>query len=381
MNKVLASIALRSYERTPEAPLLRPASFDDLDAMRAVQTAHGLSVKAHPEWLRLWHENPAYKSLTGWPIGWVLETRRGRIVGALENIPSFCFLDGQRYTCAFGRGWAVDASYRSYGLLLQIQQMSQPNVDLIWTNTVNARTHKVLSGLGWREVPAGQWDRSALWITSYAEVLQRYLMARAPFVSSIAGPVLGLGSRLGGLQLRDRRRRLPYEWEWCSNFDTRFDEFWDALQGQRPGLLLSCRSRESLEWHYASAMARGQMLLLTAKRDSRLIAYAVFVRRDIRDFDLKRELLIDLQALRDEPGLVAAMMIEARRRLRLENVQILENLGCWLEATHPRFGGLRIRRRLGHWSYLYYAANKSLAERLPNPDFWYPTQYDADASL
>jgi hypothetical protein len=36
---------------------------------------------------------------------------------------------------------------------------------------------------------------------------------------------------------------------------------------------------------------------------------------------------------------------------------------------------------LGSWSYLYYSKNQELAARLSDPEAWYPTQFDADASL
>jgi hypothetical protein len=59
----------------------------------------------------------------------------------------------------------------------------------------------------------------------------------------------------------------------------------------------------------------------------------------------------------------------------------MENVGCWLEATQPLTNRPRFRRVLGSWSYLYYSKNQELAGRLRDPQSWYPTQFDADASL
>ena len=59
----------------------------------------------------------------------------------------------------------------------------------------------------------------------------------------------------------------------------------------------------------------------------------------------------------------------------------MENVGCWLEATQPLMNPPRFRRVLRSWSYLYYAKNQELATRLRDPASWYPTQFDADASL
>jgi hypothetical protein len=92
-------------------------------------------------------------------------------------------------------------------------------------------------------------------------------------------------------------------------------------------------------------------------------------------------LLVDFQALEADRNLVGAMISIAVERYREERIPIMENVGCWLEATQPLTNRPRFRRVLGNWSYLYYAKNQELALRLRDPRSWYPTQFDADASL
>ena len=330
-------------------PRLRVASFDDYEQIAAVTVANGLSAKSREQWLRLWLGNPAYEQLSHWPIGWVLEDTSGRIVGSLENVPSLYCFEGRTYVAAFGRGWAVDPAFRVCAPRLLLAQMRQANVDMLLTPTASARTTDILAGLGWSRVPSGRWDRSAFWLTA---------LSRWP-----------------------RPSPGRYELQWCSRFAESFDQFSSELEARNPGRLLATRTRQTLQWHFQCALEQGRISILTAALAGRLSAYAVFERRLIRSSGLARLLVIDFQTLSADRDLVTAMFSEALERCRRERVLILENIGCWLEAKQPLVHKPRFRRSLGNWSYLYYAINPELAIRLRNPEAWYPTQYDADASL
>jgi hypothetical protein len=175
---------------TSRRPLLRPASFDDYDQIAAVGVANGLSVKPREQWLHLWQKNPAYQQLPNWPIGWVLEDEDGRIVGSLENVPCLYRFGGRTYVGGFGRAWVVDLRYRPFSLLLMVRQRRQPGVDLRVTTTPSPRASTLLIKQGWSKVPVGEWDRSAFWVTSYAQTLKRFLKAKTPrLVSARRVPV------------------------------------------------------------------------------------------------------------------------------------------------------------------------------------------------
>jgi hypothetical protein len=343
-----AAGVLAAPETRPK-PRLRVASFDDYEQIAVVTIANGLSAKSREQWLRLWLGNPAYEQLPNWPIGWVLEDTSGRIVGSLENVPCLYRLEGRTYVGAFGRGWAVDEPYRVCALRLLSTQMRQPGVDLLLTSTASPRTTALLTRRGWSQVPAGQWDRSAFWLPA---------LSRWP-------------------------RSAPgrYDLHWCSRFDERFDQFSTELEARNPARLLGMRTHEALQWHFQCALEQGRTSILTAAQGGRLIAYAVFERRPIRSWGSARFLVIDFQTLAADRDLVTAMFSAALERCRRERVLILENIGCWLEAKQPIVHKPRFRRSLGNWGYLYYATNPELAIRLHNAESWYPTQYDADASL
>ena len=369
--------------RKVKPPALRPASFDDYDQIAAVEAANGLSIKPRDQWLHMWQRNPAYLELRDWPIGWVLEAQDGRIVGCVENVPCFYRLAGRTCVGAFGRGWAVDPRYRAFSILLMMHQFQQPGVDLRLTTTAGPATLAVLTKQGWSRVPAGEWDRSAFWVTSYAQALPRYLAAKTPrLFSSLAGtllyPPLLLKDLLSG---RERPGQTRCELRWCAGFDERFEEFWAELESRNPHVLLSTRDLRTLDWHFKYAREQNRIWILTACDGPRLVAYAILERRQSQAFDVTRMLLVDFQALAKDRGLASAMVSCILERCRREGIAVLENVGCWLEKKQPLTNGAPYRRDLGNWCYLYHARNRNLSGVLQSAESWDPTQYDADASL
>lgn len=364
-------------------PALRPASFEDYDQIAALEEANGLSSKPREQWLHLWQNNPAYQQLPGWPIGWVLEDENGRIVGSLQNVPCLYRFDGRTYVGGFGRGWAVDVRYRAFSLLLIVRQLQQPNVDVRLTSTASPKTTAVLTKQGWSRVPAGEWDRSALWVASYAQTVRRYLATKTPsIVSGLAGPLLHLPLLVKDIiSARPRRFKINCELEWCTGFDGRFDQFWAELESQNSRVLLATRDRQTLVWHFKYALEQNRIWILTACDGPRLLAYAILERRDAQALDLTRMLLVDFQALASDQDLASAMISCVLDRCRRDGIQVLENIGCWLEKVQPHVRRAPHRRDLGNWSYLYQATNQGLADALKRPESWYPTQYDTDASL
>jgi hypothetical protein len=364
-------------------PLLRVASFDDYDQIAAVQRANALSAKPREQWLHLWQNNPAFRHVPDWPIGWVLEDENRQIVGSLENVPCLYRLGGLTYVGGFGRGWAVDARYRSFSLLLIVRQLQQANVDLRLTTTASPRTSTLLTQQGWSRVPIGHWDRSALWVASYAQTARRYLSVTAPkLVSALARPLVYPPLLLKDVIARSWRRfTTECELGWCTGFDERFDRFWLELETENPGVLLSVRDLRTLQWHFRYALEQSRIWILTACRGARMVAYAILERREVQALGLARMLLVDFQAVASDPDLAAAMIASVLERCRLEDIQVLENVGCWLEEKHALVNRAPHRRDLGNWCYLYQAPNPELASALESAESWYPTQYDADASI
>ena len=144
--------------------------------------------------------------------------------------------------------------------------------------------------------------------------------------------------------------------------------------------MLGMRNAESLRWHFKHALQQSRIWILTISLASRLIGYAILERRNIQTLDLARVLFLDCQTLSKDSELCLAMMQCILARCRRENIQVLENMGCWMEKLQP-IPHPPHSRNLETWCYLYRATNPALSHALGKAQSWYPTQYDGDASL
>ena len=375
------SLALPQVRVKP--PALRRASFDDYDQIANLENAVGLTSRPREQWLHLWRNNPAFQSIPDWPIGWVLEDREGRIVGSIGNIPLQYHLQGRVHLAATFVGWAVDPLYRAFSLLLVAHRHQHQRVELQMVTTAGPMPQAVFTKLGWSRVPVGQWDQAAFWITSYAGAVDGYLKRKLPGVTaSVIRPVLAAPLRvIDSISGRKRHFQTDCELDWRSDLDPSFDNFWTELQANRPSLFLASRARNMMNWHFQHSLEGNDASILTARRDSRLVGYAVLQPRDSPSRGLTRMMLVDFQTLVPEPILSSAMMSAALDRCRREDIHILENLGCWIDKLQPVANRPTNHRSLESWCYLYECTSKELAKSLGTPDSWYPTLYDGDATL
>jgi hypothetical protein len=115
--------------------------------------------------------------------------------------------------------------------------------------------------------------------------------------------------------------------------------------------------------------------VLSATRNRRMLAYAIFYRKDKRDYGLKRVRLVDHQHLEGGEQAFVPMLAQALQRCRRERIHMLEDLGCSIAALEPPH-----RRQLPSWLF-HYKANGEFAEALKNAAVWRPSLYDGDSSL
>lgn len=356
-------------------PVVRPARFEDYEGIAAVQQANGLTPKSREEWEHLWAGNPALHSLADWPIGWVLEDGAAGIVGSIGNLPFLWHLGDKVLVCASGHGWSVRPAYRGYSLLLLRRYLGQPGVDLLITTSPSAAVAALFEKMGWSRVPAGRWDRAALWITGY-RALARELAAAAH----------ARALNRGRTELRFERDAPPpvsaagRDLCWRETFDSSFDAFWTELRARHPRLLWSARNRATLEWHFRFGLAAGRVRILTALKGSRLAAYAIF-RLRLAANGVRVASVADLQMLEPNPALCRALMANAARYCRMQGIALIENAGCCLESEAYLDRSAPYHRSTGTWLYLYKAASASLEADLRDARRWQPTQFDGDAML
>ncbi len=359
---------------------MREARFQDYRAIAALEAAQGLVPKSAEEWRRLWTGNPCYEEIgPRWPIGWVLE-QDDRVVGCLTNIPLRYTLRGRKLTAAAGRGWAVEDHCRGYALQLMNEYFSQDGVDLFLTNTVNGRAAEAFSTFGSLRVPAGNWEVASFAVTEhrgFAESALRIKGVRLPKpLSYPAGALLRLKDRFTARAIPRSDVTISLN----SDFDQRFDTFWEVLCN-RSDALLAERSRDVLKWHFSASMETGGLWVLTAARNGNLDAYAIFQRRDEPQYGLKRMRMVDFQACDWHDQYCAALMRRAFDECRARGIHVLEQVGADVQKTRIFDQCAPYRRSLPSWSFFYQAHDEELADLLSQPDAWDPSSYDADASL
>ena len=288
VEKLNHTAVLTARLRPARAPSVRKAIFEDYPGIAAVQVQNGLSVPSREDWLALWRDNPIYRARGGeWPIGWVLETEDGEIVGTISNLPLAYSFRGRTLVAAAACSWTVDSPYRGHSMLVLNRIVHQKHVDLLVSTTVSSPAERGCRALRWSKVPAGSWDRSAFWITDHRGFARHALLQNAgAFAASLSLPVSVTLLCWEALRPTEPPTscRTP-EISELSTFDSRFDEFWEELKQQNPDVLLAVRSRAALEWHFRRSLKRGRAWVLTATRNSRLVAYAIFDRLDRTAFD------------------------------------------------------------------------------------------------
>ena len=359
---------------------IREATLGDYAQIAALNSRNGLEVKSQQEWEHIWVNNPAYKKVPNWPIGWVAEIN-SQIVGFVGCIPLSFFFKGREIIGDSTHSLCIDPPYRGYLILLAKRYMKHcRGLDYSVDSSANANSYRLLDGLKIPRVPVGDWGNSVFWITDYVGFVGSAL-GRKGLPKLLAYPVAAVLKNRDRLTKPRSRIRQSMEVSHCTEFDERFERFWEELKQANPNRFLSTRSREMLQWHYQYALARGRMWILTVGGPSRITAYALFHRVDSPEINLKRVRLVDFQLLDQNTQVLIPMLAWAVRKCEEEGIHMLEAYGFRPEKQKVIDGLAPYKRQLPAWFYFYKAWNKSLEAELRDPNVWDPSHYDGDASL
>jgi len=379
MKTQLAAACAKSSKAGPS---LREALPEDYEQIASIEARYGLAAKSYEEWCHLHLTNPVrYESDPPAPVGWVIESGDGRIVGSVGNIVLPYELGGRRIRAGTGRALVVEPAYRSLSLLLLDRLMHRPGVELFLTNAITPASAPSFDALGCARVPAGMWDRSVFWITHYRGFMASFLARSHAVAARQLSYPLAAAAFLKERLARRRTHVTDIEVQWCQGFDDRFEDFWEHLRNTKPHVLLADRSRDVLEWHFRHAMRKKQLWIAAAIDGPRIAAYALFDQRDNASFGLKRVRLVDFQSRDTTGGLLLPLLSWAIRKCRDEGIHMLESVGAppgkeeWIAGCAPH------QRKLTAWTYVYQASTPYLAECLRDPSAWDPTLFDASASL
>ena len=366
---------------TSPAPRLRQARFEDYDGILNVGTRNTLKTESFDDWQHIWVHNPLWDRLGRiWPIGWVLESPEGEVVGSFMNVPSLYRFQGEKLICASSRAWAVLAQYRGYGLLLIDEYYGQTGADLCVSTSTGPNSLPVVERLATR-IPLGDWETTSFWLVGHVGLARRKLRRlRIPFWPALAYPLgLCLSAKDSGYW-----RRLPQPLRYISvedtqYFDDRFNTFWNELQRQNPNTLLAERSSEALSWHFGISLRHERLWILTASSNGQMRAYCVFAIRGRRDS--RSVTLVDYQSLESDVDLLPSLLWTALRRCAKEEIHVLENLGRGIPKMRAIDVSAPYHKKLPSWRFFYRAADAELDVRLRSPQCWDPSVYDGDASI
>lgn len=376
----VGTIGSTSGAARAKAPRMRPACFEDYVGISSLESQYRLRSKSSEDWEHLWLGNPLWRTLSEWPIGWVLQDQSEQIVGHIGNVPLAYEFDGRPLIAATSRSFVVDARFRSYSFSLLRAFFGQPGVDLFLNTSVNEKAARLQTSFGAVRVPSGQWDRAVFWITGYQGFAASVLARRGggqSFGSPLAGAALFLQDKWSNLHPRQGDERV----EICRSFDERFEHFWEVFRSSSSGQLQAVRSAQYLQWHFGPSLRRGETSILTHQDSTGLTAYAVLSRDDNEEFGLHRLRLVDLQFLPGRESSIEALVAAALALCQREGIHMLEAVG-FSAAVGERLSQLsRHSRKLSSWRYFYKADNDALATALTDARVWNPTCYDGDSSL
>jgi hypothetical protein len=345
-------------------PRLRVTRLDDYEKIRQLALAHSLDFPSAYDWRSLWLENPlVQRTEKDWPIGWVLETTSGEIVGNFGIVPSVYTFRGRNLVSTAGRFWFATSAYRGFALQLMDEYLNQTGVDLFINNAVSTPAFETFSRL-LKPIPLGEWESM-----SYFEI----------------------GSRDMPLKIPVPHVCVSFTVEAIDKFDSRFDVFWDELRRQNSEKLLAERSSQALSWHFAIPIRKGRLWIFAASRNGQLRAFCTLTKQD-RPFSLpplpygdahgpKVMRLVDYQSINTDADLLPLLLAAALDRCAKESIDILENFGRgvpkmrFLDESAPR------RKELSNWKFFFTAADSRLLEELREPLFWDPSAFDGEASF
>lgn len=362
---------------------LREATPADYHQIQALDTRYHLGTLTEIEWQHLYQGSPfAARCGFDWPLGWVLETPEDIIVGHIGNVLVEYSLNGQTLVGASANRWVVDVDFRKHSTELAKSFFTQPKVDLFLNTTATWPSGRAFGRLGALKPPVEAYDRATFWILDHQAFVSSLLSKKnVPLAQALgypAGALLSLASLIRSLgRCKPIRSELVRE---LRAFDEQFDNFWRTLSAQ-PNRLLCVRDRAALAWRFDKPLRDGNAWVLAGNDDSgSLASYAVFLRQDSSDINLRRMRLVDFQSAGDGATFLRSAIEYSLARCQDDRVHVLEVIGFGTPRKQQIEKLAPYQRQLPSWMFWYKAADRlpELARTLENSELWDPCTYDGD---
>ena len=290
---------VRAPAAAAAAALCRPATLDDIPAILPVcARVFPAYAKATPDEFRelcehRWLNNPSRTAQD--PLGWVLETADGRIVGFHGLVPQTVWVGGGNHSAISPTTWAVDPGFGKGGLTLLATYLDWAKDRFLLNTTANAITSAMhaSSNFGMQKIPIDDFDQRLLWLLDVPALVRWKLeqseapgrlhrLAKLPPVRAAGAMVapFALGMAVGiravlaaGLgRSRIRFNCSPLDIERITHFGPEFDFLWDRLKHAHQVTVV--RSSAMLNWrHIHSPRLLGPSYVLACRKDGELQGY------------------------------------------------------------------------------------------------------------
>ncbi len=360
---------------SPTAPVrVRIASFADIPAIREVQKRNSIGDLDPEAWRSRWEAYPFEDEFRGIPIGWVLETDQGSVVGVLENVHIAYELGGKRLKGVVASAWAVDPEYRSKSLQLMTTFLRQPGVDLALNLSASATTSRVLSSMKVARIPIPDYATPCFWAVRHRAFARASLKRKSvPGADLLAWPA-GVALRVRDLYCRGPMH-LPLGVRRVQEFDTRIDGLCQRIRADQTRLR-AVRNKAVLEWRFRTELRRGSAAVVIAEEGPTLRGYAVMVRREGPDLGMALFDVADLQAAEDDPATIRNLLLGCIYAGREEGADAIKFVTGTPAKRAPAVALQPYTYQMSLWQLYYKTSVPQLSAELSTADNWDISLFD-----
>jgi hypothetical protein len=364
---------------------LREATFSDFQSVHDLKRRWGLIPDSFENWQRLWRDNPALKHFKhSLPIGWVLEAD-DRVVGFLGNVASIYRFGDRTLTAVTGHALVVEPDHRTLSFTLNGAFYRQKTVDLHLSTTSIEVVGKIARIFKSDPLPQPDYD-ILFWVLQaqpFAKGVMEKLQLRpalSTFVGLFASLAVGTDKILRRRSPKHRSSSLEITEIGVAQIGQDFQALWTQKLAEGVKLFAD-RSPDTLRWHFETPGDRGTTRVLCCYRSRELLGYVV-VRSDPADSPgLRRAIVADMIALRDDPDVLAALCVAAYDHAKHSGSHILEVLGFPQTIRNVCFQWNPYLRRYPSCPFYYRAVDPRLHQQLADASAWYASPFDGDTTL
>lgn len=348
---------------------VRPAEWKDLEAIGQVTNRNALGQMDPLIWRETWDAYPFAGEFRDIPVGWVLETADGKVVGNLSNVRMLYELGGKRLRGTIASAWAVDAEYRGQSLRLMTAFFRQKGIDL-WLNvSANPTTAQVLTAMKIPRIPIPDYGAPCLWALRPLAFARAALAQRSVAGAAWLAPPAGLALAIGDFVRRSGRGRPSSPMRRLQKFDDRFDLLCEAIQAESTRLR-AVRNRAVLEWRFRAEIRERRIAIVVSEKGGALAGYAVLVRRGGSELPMTMYDVADLQALGDDPKTIRDLLLGSIAAARDDGMDAIKFMSGTPAKRSPVAPLRPHSYTLPFWQQYFRAATPELTAALGTPDAW-----------